>query len=114
MRYKDARGTARITHCPDLGLHIGQGPYCYRGRAATQGRHPAARRTRDVRRLTQADGPLAGVIYITDRPDVAAVVTRVGDDSRLLSPELTFRTISTVVEQTRDAAPAASRTREAT
>jgi len=54
--------------------------------------------------LTDTDGPLAGVIYITDRPDVAAVVTRIAADIRLTNPTLTFRTIDQVVEQTRAAA----------
>ena len=61
--------------------------------------------------LTEQDGPLAGVIYICDRADVAELVTRCADDSGLLAPALSMRSFSTVLEQTRAAADARSTTR---
>ena len=104
--YKDARGTARVTHRPDLGVHIARGLVA----VEVELQRKSATRLRGVcemyAQLTDTDGPLAGVIYVTDRPDVAAVVTRIAAEIRLSTPTLTFRTIDQVVEQTRAAAHA--------
>ena len=54
--------------------------------------------------LTDDDGPLAGVIYITDRTDVAELVARVADDVGLCNPTISFRTIRDVKAQTHAAA----------
>jgi len=56
--------------------------------------------------LTDDDGPLAGVIYITDRTDVAELVARVADDVGLCNPTISFRTMRDVKAQTRAAAGA--------
>lgn len=106
VRYKDARGTARVTHRPDLGVHIARGLVA----VEVELQRKSATRLRGLcemyEQLTDTDGPLAGVIYVTDRPDVAAVVKRIATEIRLVDPELTFRTIDLVIEQTRAAAHA--------
>jgi len=115
VRYKDARGTARVTHRPDLGVHISRGLVA----VEVELQRKSATRLRGVcemyAQLTDTDGPLASVIYVTDRPDVAAVVKRIAEDIRLTDPTLTFRTIDLVMEQTRAAAHArAAATRKQT
>jgi len=57
--------------------------------------------------LTEADGPLAGVIYICDRADVTDLITRAADDVGLVAPALSMRTFRTVLDQAYAAAAAA-------
>lgn len=52
--------------------------------------------------------PLAGVIYITDRNDVAELTARVADDVGLWNPAISFRTMRDVKAQTRAAIRARS------
>ena len=49
---------------------------------------------------------LAGVIYVTNRKDVAATINRFASHFGLASPAISFRTLDLVVEQTRAAADA--------
>jgi len=69
-----------------------------------------ARRLRGIlamyARLSDDDGPLAGVIYVTDSTDVAQLVARVADDVGLWNPAISFRTIRDVKAQTYAAARA--------
>lgn len=57
-------------------------------------------------RLSDDDGPLAGVIYITDRTDVAELVARSADYVGLCNPAISFRTMRDVKAQTRAAVSA--------
>jgi len=58
-------------------------------------------------RLTdEPDALLAGVIYVTNRPDVAATINRFAWHVGLASPQISFRTLDLVIEQTRAAADA--------
>ena len=106
LTYQDHRGTARMTHRPDLAVQIATGPVAIE--VELQRKTP--RRQRGIcamyARLTDDDGPLAGVIYITDRSDVAELVARVADDVGLCDPTISFRTMRDVKAQTRAAASA--------
>ena len=106
LRYRDHRGTVRVTHRPDLVVQIDSGPVAIEVELARK----APVRLRGIcamyTELTEADGPLAGVIYITDRADVSALVTRCAHDSGLASPALSMRSFATVLQQTRAAAAA--------
>lgn len=55
--------------------------------------------------------PLAGVVYIADREDVAELVRRVAEDVVLTKPGLSFCTFDQVVERTRAAVGARDRGR---
>jgi hypothetical protein len=107
LRYRDHRGTARVTHRPDLIVQMRSGPMAIE--VELQRKAPV--RLRGIlgmyAELTEDDGPLAGVIYICDRADVTELVTRCARDSGLLAPALSMRSFRTVLEQTRDAAAAA-------
>ena len=106
LTYEDHRGTARVTHRPDLAVQIATGPVAIE--VELQRKTP--RRQRGIcamySKLTDDDGPLAGVIYITDRIDVAELVARVADDVGLCNPTISFRTMRDVKAQTRAAAAA--------
>ena len=103
LTYEDHRGTARLTHRPVLGVHMPRGPVAIE----VELQRKSAARLRGIcamyARLTDDDGPLAGVVYITDREDVAELVRRVAEDVVLTKPGLSFRTCDQVVEQTRAA-----------
>jgi hypothetical protein len=113
LRYRDHRGTVRVTHRPDLIVQMRSGPMAIE--VELQRKAPA--RLRGIlamyAELTEDDGPLAGVIYITDRADVSELVTRSARDSGLLAPALSMRTFETVLEQTRAAAADAKTSSEA-
>lgn len=102
LRYQDHRGTVRRTHRPDLGVHTLNGPVAIEVELQPK----TAARLRGIcwmyAQLSEDDAPLDGVIYITDRHDVARLVTRsaasVGFES------LSLRTLSLVIEQARAAA----------
>ena len=107
---RDRRGTARVTHRPDLGLQIAGRP------AAIEVELQRKTRARLIGILSMYaehsdgdDAPLYGVLYVCDRADVADAVRRAAIDAGLHAPALSFRTLEDVVEQTR----AAARTREA-
>lgn len=106
LRYRDHRGTVRVTHRPDLIVQMGSGPIAIE----VELQRKAPTRLRGIlamyAELTEADGPLAGVIYVTDRVDVTELVQRCAHDSGLLSPALSMRSLSTVLEQTGEAAAA--------
>ena len=110
MRYRDRRGTARVTHRPDLGLQIAGRPAAIEVELQRKTR---ARLTGILSMYAEHsdtdDAPLYGVLYVCDRADVADAVRRAAIDAGLHAPTLSFRTLQDVVEQTR----AATRTREA-
>jgi hypothetical protein len=105
VRYRDRRGTARITHRPDLGLQVAGRP------AAIEVELQRKTRRRLIGILSMyaehSDGdnaPLYGVLYICGPADVADAVKRAAIDAGLHAPALSFRTLREVVEQTRAAA----------
>jgi len=108
LTYEDHRGTVRMTHRPDLAVQIAPGPVAIE----VELQRKTARRLRGIlamyARLSDDDGPLAGVIYITDRTDVAELLARVADDVGLWNPAISFRTMRDVKTQTRVAARARS------
>jgi hypothetical protein len=104
LRYQDHRGTVRVTHRPDLVVQTGSGPVAIE----VELQRKTFARLHGILglygELTEADGPLAGVIYITDRADVSDLITRAADDVGLVSPCLSMRTFRTVLEQSYEAA----------
>jgi hypothetical protein len=111
LRYRDHRGTVRVSHRPDLIVAMRSGPIAIE----VELQRKAPIRLRGIlamyAELTEPDGPLAGVIYITDRPDVSELVARCARDSGLASPALSMRSFATVLEQTHAAACAIAATR---
>jgi hypothetical protein len=108
VRYRDRRGTARITHRPDLGLQIAGRP------AAIEVELQRKTRARLIGILSRYaehsdgnDAPLYGVLYVCDRADVADAVKRAAIAVGLHPPAMSFGTLRDVVEQTR--APARAR-----
>jgi hypothetical protein len=106
VRFRDRRGTARMTHRPDLGLQIAGRP------AAIEVELQRKTRARLIGILSMytehSDGdqaPLYGVLYVCDRSDVADAVRRAAIDAGLHAPALSFRTLQEVVAQTRAAVP---------
>jgi len=110
VRYRDRRGTARVTHRPDLGLQIAGRPAAIEVELQRKTR---ARLTGILSMYAEHsdgdDAPLYGVLYVCDRADVADAVRRAAIDAGLQAPALSFRTLQEVLEQTR----AATRPREA-
>jgi hypothetical protein len=107
VTYRDRRGTARVTHRPDLGVRVDGRP------AAVEvelHRKPRARLLGILQMYADltdgADAPLAGVLYITGNEDIASLVGRVARDAGLNRPRLTMRPLGTVIQQTREAAQA--------
>jgi hypothetical protein len=104
VRYRDRRGTARVTHRPDLGLQIAGRP------AAIEVELQRKTRARLIGILSMyaeysdgQDAPLYGVLYVCDRDDVADAVKRAAIDAGLRAPAVSFRTLHGVVEQARSA-----------
>ncbi len=97
-----------MTHRPDLAVQIAPGPVAIE----VELQRKTTRRLSGIlamyARLSDDDGPLAGVIYITDRSDVAELVARVADYVGLWNPAVSFRTMRDVKAQTRAAARALS------
>ena len=83
LRYQDHRGTVRVTHRPDLGVQTAAGPVAIE----VELQRKTQARLRGIlgmyAQLTEdADAPLAGVIYITDRDDVRKLIARTAADGR--------------------------------
>jgi len=104
VRYRDRRGTARVTHRPDLALQIAGRP------AAIEVELQRKTRARLVGILSMyaehSDGDVAalyGVLYVCDRDDVADAVKRAAIDAGLYAPAISFRTLHDVIEQARTA-----------
>ena len=103
LRYQDHRGTVRRTHRPDLGVHTLSGPVAIEVELQPK----AATRLRGIcwmyAQLSEDDdAPLNGVIYVTERDDVARLVKRNAESMGLDS--LSMRTLDTVIRQTSEAA----------
>ncbi len=102
LRYQDHRGTVRRTHRPDLGAHTLSGPVAIEVELQPK----TAARLRGIcwmyAQLSEDDAPLDGVIYVTDRPDLADLIGHTAATVGLeaLSP----RTLQDVIAQTRVAA----------
>lgn len=110
VRYRDRRGTARVTHRPDLALQIAGRP------AAIEVELQRKTRARLVGILSMyaehSDGDeaaLYGVLYVCDRDDVADAVKRAAIDAGLHPPAISFRTLHDVIEQARAAGRALER-----
>jgi hypothetical protein len=105
VTYRDQRGTARVTHRPDLGVRVAGKPAVVE---VEPQRKPRARLPGILQMyadLTNNDeAPLAGVLYITGNQHIASLVGRVATDARLDRSRLTMRPLVTVIEQTREAA----------
>jgi len=89
LTYEDHRGTARGTHHPDLGVFINPGPVAIE----VELQRKSAARMRGIcnmyARLTdEPDALLAGVIYVINRPDVAATINRFAWHVGLASPAI--------------------------
>jgi hypothetical protein len=105
---QDHRGTVRPTHHADLGVHTMSGPVAIEVELQPK----AATRLRGIcwmyAQLSEHDdAPLTGVIYVTDRADVARIVKRNAASMGLDS--LSVRTLDTVVQQTSEAASGSCR-----
>jgi hypothetical protein len=104
VRYQDRRGTVRITHRPDLGVHTTAGPIAIE----VELQRKSAARLRAIcamyAQLTEGDGPFGGVVYVCDRDDVADRVGAAAERVGLQAPALSVRTLHDVVAQTRAAA----------
>jgi hypothetical protein len=105
VRYKDHRGTVRVTHRPDLGVRVAGRPAAIEVELQRKVR---ARLLGILSMYAQAsegeDGALGGVLYVTSRADVADAVRRAARDAGLRAPALSFRTFEDVVAQARSAA----------
>ncbi len=105
VRYKDRRGNVRVTHRPDLAVQIDAGPVAIEVELQPKVR---ARLNGILGMYAElcdpADPVLAGVIYVTGREDVAALVDAAAQDVDLGAPALSFRSLDTVKQQTRAAA----------
>ena len=104
LRYQDHRGTARRTHRPDLGVQTASGPVAIE--VELQRKNPA--RLRGIcalyAQLTEnADAPLAGVIYVTDRDDVTNQLRRAASAVGLEEPAFSLRALADVIAQARAA-----------
>ena len=99
LRYQDHRGTVRRTHRPDLGVHTLSGPVAIEVELQPK----TGARLRGIcwmyAQLSEDDAPLDGVIYVTDRSEVARLLTRSASVHRH-STSLSLRTLDIVVEQT--------------
>jgi hypothetical protein len=102
LRYQDHRGTVRRTHRPDLGVHTLSGPVAIEVELQPK----AAARLRGIcwmyAQLSEDDAPLNGVIYVTDRRDVARLIAR--NAAAMGLDSLSLRTLDDVIQQTREAA----------
>lgn len=110
VRYRDRRGTARVTHRPDLALQIAGRP------AAIEVELQRKTRARLIGILSMYaelsdgdDAALYGVLYVCDRDDVADAVKRAAIEAGLYAPAISFRMLHEIVEQAR----ATGRSREA-
>lgn len=104
LRYQDHRGTARTTHRPDLGVLTGSGPVAIEVELQRKTLGRLLEILQMYAELTEDDGPLAGVVYITSRKDVADLVSRAADAAWIRDRMLSFRTYEQIVQQTRDGA----------
>ena len=105
LAYQDHRGTARSWHRPDLAVQTGAGPVAIE--VELQRKTP--RRLAGILAMYDSlidEEELAGVIYVTSRPDLEQLVRRIaertGPDAGV--SELSFRTLGLVIAQARDAA----------
>jgi len=106
VRYSDHRGTARVTHRPDLAVELTAGTAAIEVEIQ---RKPRARLLAVLRMyadsIDEDDDPLAGLLYVCDRADIADTVRRAAWDAGLAEgPTLGVRTMDDIVGQARTAA----------
>ncbi len=105
VRYRDHRGTARVPHRPDLAVELAAGPAAIEVEVQ---RKPRAHLLRVLAMYAESidddDDPLAGLLYVCDRVDIAEAVRRAARDAGLADGRcLSVRTKGEVVRQTRTA-----------
>jgi hypothetical protein len=106
VRYCDHRGTARVTHRPDLAVEIAAGPAAIEVEVQRKPRAPLLAILRMYAdSIDDDDDPLAGLLYVCGRDDIADAVRRAARDAGLdQGPALSVRTMDEVVGQARTAA----------
>jgi len=105
LRYKDRRGNVQVSHRPDLGVQITAGAVAIEVELQPKLRARLEGILRMYAELCDgSDAPLAGVIYVTAREEIAALVDAAAHDADLGAPALSFRSLDTVKQQTRAAA----------
>ena len=103
VTYRDHRGTAHVAHRPDLGLWWGEKPAAIE--LELVGHIPRPRLLGILRmyaELTEEDGPLAFVLYVTTNPNVAERVQSVAEKAHLYQGKIIFRPFDLIVEQARE------------
>lgn len=106
VRYSDHRGTARVTPRPDLAVELAAGPAAIEVEVQ---RKPRAHLLRVLRMyvdsIREDDDPLAGLLYVCERADIAEAVRRAAWGAGLAEGScLSVRTKGEVVGQARTAA----------
>ena len=106
VRYSDHRGTARITHRPDLAVETTAGPVAIEVELR---RKPRARLLGILRMYADSidgdDAPLAGSCTSATAPTSQTPLGGPPKAAWLEAPALSFRTMDEVVGQARAAAP---------
>jgi hypothetical protein len=106
VRYRDHRGTARVTHRPDLAVELSAGPAAIEVEVQRKSR---ARLLAILRMyaeiIDESDDPLAGLLYVCARVDIAKAIRHAAWDAGLAEgPTLSVRTRDEVVGEARAAA----------
>jgi hypothetical protein len=106
VRSCDHRGTARVTHRPDLAVELAAGPAAIEVEVQRKPRAPLLAILRMYAdSIDDDDDPLAGLLYVCGRDDIADAVRRAARDAGLdQGPALSVRTMDEVVGQARTAA----------
>ena len=102
MIYRDYRGTAHVSHRPDLGVFWGGKPAAIELELIPTGRVRLLGILRMYAELTEEDGPLSFVVYVAANADVEARVKAVAKQAHLYEgATITFRTVEVIVDQAR-------------
>ena len=104
VRYQDRRGTARVTHRPDLAAQTGSGSVAIEVELQRKNQARLYGILSMYTDMTEGDEALlAGVIYVTGNADIDNIVRRTASRAWLTPPALSFRTLDLVIAQTREA-----------
>jgi len=102
VRFKDHRGTGRVTHRPDLGVRLGGLPVPVEVELQRKSRARMRGILGMYEELSSGEhARFGGVIYVTGSPDIADGVRRAAGDVGLGERILTLRSYTEVVERTR-------------